>query len=188
MGVSVARAAGNAAVSVLKASPAGQAYSAAKGIISAPGKLLGSIFGGGPPAWKRSQTYRDYQHFRDLAKAGDKAAWQRLGRMMSGTKYPEIRALAANVYRNQGEAHGWAGSGGLVRTVAVNRRAPASRASASRARPAAKRGRARSLSLRQKFRRYQAAKKKGTGKKGLALFRQFFKSNQEYQAARRARA
>jgi len=140
MGVNVGRAAGNAAVAALKLTPAGQAYTAVKGIVSAPGKLLGSIFGGGPPAWARSQTLKDYERARDAAKQGDSAALEQLARIAGlrrpdypGTKYAVIRDRALTAYTNIGARWGDSiGPAGAASSSLV----PASRRSVSRA-PAA---------------------------------------------------
>jgi len=142
MGVNYGRAVGGAAVAALKLTPAGQAYSAVKGIVSAPGKLIGSIFGGGPPAWKLSQTLKDYERARDAAKMGDAAALERLAQIAGlrrpdypGTKYSVIRDRATTAYNNIGAQ--WGASTGRV-SAASRSLVPLSTRSVSRAQPAPK--------------------------------------------------
>jgi len=125
MGFNYRGAATQAGIAVLKASPVGQAYSAAKGIISAPAKLLGSIFGGGPPAWKRSQTFKNYESARDLARGGDREALEYLAQMAGlrpgfpATKYSVLRDRARAAYYNFGGNGTWEDTGGSARTVGL---------------------------------------------------------------------
>lgn len=105
----------------IQSSPAGPAYSAAKGLVNA----VSSIFGGGPPAWKRSQAFRDYEAARDLAQRGDAAALERLAQLAGlrqpdypGTKHSVVRDRARNTYMNLSQGRGAWPSSGVAQVVA----------------------------------------------------------------------